>query len=177
VVKAMAKPNSNMSSSVSSGSEYHQSATDVTLESMDLSLSPFLDTDHPIKTYELLKMLVMFPVALLRGILAIVILVLTCTACMLVTYRESAMERGEPFSAWRKKVAGVIVSICARIFLFNAGFYWITVTGGDNLVHARKINSILVYNHVSYCDAAMLMAFFQSSGTLTIVICPVKYKC
>lgn len=156
----MTKPNS-----IVSNPEDRGNATDVTLESMDLSASPFLDTDHPIETYEMLKMLIMFPVAVLRGILAVVILAIVCTACMLVTCGESAMERGEPFSAWRKKAAGVVVGLGARIFLFNAGFYWVPVKGGDNLVHARKINSILVYNHVSYCDAAMLMAFFQSSGS------------
>lgn len=127
------------------------------------SNSPFIDLDHPVTRYEAIKLVVLFPLACLRSILLVVVLLITWGFCRLAVLGHHHKE-GNPLNNVRFLVVDQAVRFGSRAFVFLAGFLWISVKGKENLRKAKKARSILVFNHVSYVDPAMLLTQIRSSG-------------
>lgn len=125
--------------------------------------SPYIDLEHPVTRYEAIKLVVLFPLACLRSILLVVVLLVTWAFCRLAVLGHHHRE-GNPLNSLRFFVVDQSVRFGSRAFVFLAGFLWISVTGKENLYRAKKARSILVFNHISYVDPAMLLTQVRSSG-------------
>lgn len=117
---------------------------------------PFVRQDRGITFYEGLKMFIMTPVALVRFILCVLMLILLMVIIKIATLGMGKTLGKVPLSGFRRTMTLFIVPFC-RIILFISGFYWIPVYGKKNLDrrpgHAAPL---LIANHRSYLDPALL---------------------
>ena len=124
----------------------------------DLAQSPFLDLEHPITTYEALKLVLLFPLALVRVFLMLVIFASVWLPCRLyVAFRPPPSEGTE---ASRSAVIDWWVMVGSRALLFASGWMYIRLKGRQH-IHPSSRKTIFVYNHVCFSDPVLLLALLS----------------
>ncbi|KAL4435419.1 hypothetical protein ABPG77_006181 [Micractinium sp. CCAP 211/92] len=131
------------------------------LSEQQLAASPFIDCEHPVTTYEGVKLLLMAPVVVLK-LLVLALVVPYAWAILWVLLLGHAPQT--PMQPFRSFLVRQWVHQWGRFLLFLAGFYYIPVRGWRNMRAAEECRAILVFNHPSYVDAAAVPTFFTPSG-------------
>jgi lysophosphatidylcholine acyltransferase/lyso-PAF acetyltransferase len=107
-----------------------------------------------IPAYEILKMVVLLPVAVVRVLVFVASLLLGYLFTKVALFRaKNVLTR--PFPQWRRSLM-LPVRLFARVILFASGFHWIHITGKPA---PREEAPILVSNHVTFADPLFL--FFR----------------
>ncbi|XP_077248128.1 lysophospholipid acyltransferase LPEAT2-like isoform X2 [Tasmannia lanceolata] len=96
--------------------------------------------------YEWFKILVCFPIAILRLVIFGLALLVGFFATKLAL--QGWKDRHNPMPKWRCRVMW-ITRICARCILFSFGYHWIKRVGKPA---SRETAPIVVSNHVSYIE-------------------------
>ncbi|ESR58433.1 Lysophospholipid acyltransferase LPEAT2 [Citrus sinensis] len=109
--------------------------------------NPFLnDTPHVVGVYEFVKIVVCFPIVLIRLVLF--------GFCLLVGYLATKLalegwkDKQNPMPVWRSRLMWV-TRVCSRCILFSFGYHWIRRKGKPA---PRQIAPIVVSNHISYIE-------------------------
>lgn len=117
--------------------------------------SPFLDLDHPVTTYEFIKLVLLFPLALIRLISILVIFTLVWLPCRIHVLLHSAQSTQSTELLQSSRFIDWWVKVGSRALLFASGWMWITIKGKQ---HLEKSSTIFVYNHVTFADPVVLLA-------------------
>lgn len=67
------------------------------------------------------------------------------------------------------------VHVMNRLCLFVCGYYWIKVTGGDNLSEARRARALMVINHSAYFDMPVLFHVVTCSAVAMSAVQNVRH--
>ncbi|XP_044503966.1 lysophospholipid acyltransferase LPEAT2-like [Mangifera indica] len=111
------------------------------------TLNPFLnDTPEICGFYEVLKIVLCFPISLIRLVLFVLFLSVGYLATKLAL--EGWRDKQNPMPLWRSRLMWV-TRFCARFILFSFGYQWIRRKGKPA---SREIAPIVVSNHVSYIE-------------------------
>ena len=118
--------------------------------------SPFFDLDHPIGLYEGAKLVLLFPLALIRSLLMLVIFATVWLPCRIYV----AFRRSDGTDTSRSAVIDWWVKVGSRALLFASGWMFIRVKGRQ---HIRPPNrtTIFVYNHICFSDPVLLLALLS----------------
>lgn len=122
------------------------------------TFNPFLNDSQfakgSIPAYEIVKMVILLPVAVVRVLVFVVSLLSGYLFTKLALFRaKNVLTR--PFPQWRRSLM-LPVRLFARVNLFACGFQWIHIKG---MPVARDEAPILVSNHVTFADPLFL--FFK----------------
>lgn len=122
------------------------------------TFNPFLNDSQfangSIPAHEMLKMVILLPVAVVRVLVFVVSLLLGYLFTKLALFRaKNVLTR--PFPQWRRWLM-LPVRLCARVNLFACGFHYIHIKGRPA---PREEAPILVSNHVTFADPLFL--FFR----------------
>lgn len=146
--------------------------------------SPFLDVDHPITFYEGLKLVLMFPLALIRLLLMLVIFISVWLPCSI--YVAFQTSPSEATGASRSAFIDWWVMIGSRALLFASGWMFIRyvpkparwlsrlfptlshprtrsfvrVKGREHIQPPNR-TTIFVYNHICFSDPVLLLALLS----------------
>lgn len=120
-------------------------------------INTFIDLECPIGAYEAVKLVLMAPVVLAKGVLLSLVLVYAWAVLRVLLLGHTSQT---PLHRARRALVEAWVKFWARLLLFVGGFYRIRVTGRENLRAAQEARAVIVFNHVSYVDAAALAALF-----------------
>eukprot|EP00959_Pyramimonas_sp_CCMP1952_P065942 1376781-Pyramimonas_sp.AAC.1 len=129
----------------------------------DAQASPFVEMDSPFDLGERVKMVLLFPLAILR------IVLLLSVGVVAFSFSRIAMlglRDDEPLESWRRGVppfytsypstrsalAQSCIHTAARAALLVLGFWHIRVSGKENVKEAEKLRAVVVINHISYLD-------------------------
>jgi lysophosphatidylcholine acyltransferase/lyso-PAF acetyltransferase len=123
--------------------------------------NPFIAFRPKYPRLEILKCILMTPVALVRFVLILCIMILVCILCKFLII---GADLDKPFSLFRN-ILLYKVRFLLRVVLFIAGFYWIPVT---NLRRDNNICNIIVANHCSMFDHFKLAVDLGCSGASKI---------
>ncbi|KAK1558457.1 hypothetical protein Q3G72_002587 [Acer saccharum] len=116
------------------------------------------DTPGMTGVYEIVKILVCVPIALVRLVLF--------ALCLLVGYIATKLALGgwkdkqNPMPKWRCRIMW-ITRFCSRCILFSFGYHWIRRKGKPA---PREIAPIVVSNHISYIEP--IFYFYELSPTI-----------
>ncbi|KAK9051426.1 hypothetical protein SSX86_028053 [Deinandra increscens subsp. villosa] len=123
------------------------------------TLDPFRNHTPKIQgVYELIKVIVCVPIALIRLLLFGLCLAIGYVATKTALYGWK--DKQNPMPKWRCRVMW-ITRLCCRGILFSFGYHWINRKGKPA---PREIAPILVSNHVSYIDP--IFFFFELFPTI-----------
>lgn len=126
---------------------------------------PFVGTQPKFPKWELIKCILMTPIAVVRIILIILCLLFMWIFCKLATMDLGCKNNlDEPLSYFRKFWL-LIVRLLSRTILLIAGFYWIPVR---NLQTSDYKANIIVANHRSLYDQFKIFFEFGCSGATRI---------
>jgi 1-acyl-sn-glycerol-3-phosphate acyltransferase len=67
------------------------------------------------------------------------------------------------------------VHVMNRLCLFVCGYYWIKVTGWDNLREARRAQALMVINHSAYFDMPALFYVVTCSAVAMSAVQNVRH--
>ncbi|KAJ6972192.1 lysophospholipid acyltransferase LPEAT2-like isoform X7 [Populus alba x Populus x berolinensis] len=123
------------------------------------TLDPFRnDTPNIEGLYELIKIVICLPIAIVRLVLFGV-----CLAAGYVATKIALLgwkDKHNPMPKWRSRLMWVTRG-CTRCILFSFGYHWIKRKGK---LAPREIAPIVVSNHVSYIDP--IFYFFEFFPTI-----------
>ncbi len=123
-----------------------------------LESSPFLDLDHPLTPYEAMKLVLLFPLALVRLLLMLVIFTSVWLPCRIyVAFRK---PEGTNTDTSRSAVIDWWVKVGSRALLFASGWMFIKVQGRQHIQPPNR-TTIFVYNHVCFSDPVLLLALLS----------------
>ncbi|KAJ6334948.1 hypothetical protein OIU78_011730 [Salix suchowensis] len=123
------------------------------------TLDPFKnDTPYIEGLYELIKIVICLPIAIVRLVLFGVCLAIGYVATKIALGGWKDMHN--PMPKWRSRLMWVTRG-CARCILFSFGYHWIKRKGK---LAPREIAPIVVSNHVSYIDP--IFYFFEFFPTI-----------
>ncbi|XP_031285329.1 lysophospholipid acyltransferase LPEAT2-like [Pistacia vera] len=142
-----------------SGNPYEFIGSDGFSVSGPSTLNPFQNETPEIDgVYEVLKIVLCLPIALIRLVLF--------GLCLLVGYLATKLalegwkDKQNPMPLWRSRLMWV-TRICARCILFSFGYHWIRRKGKPA---SREIAPIIVSNHVSYIEP--IFYFYELCPTI-----------
>ncbi|KAJ0111334.1 hypothetical protein Patl1_00326 [Pistacia atlantica] len=142
-----------------SGNPYEFIGSDGFSASGPSTLNPFQNETPEIDgVYEVLKIVLCLPIALIRLVLF--------GLCLLVGYLATKLalegwkDKQNPMPLWRSRLMWV-TRICARFILFSFGYHWIRRKGKPA---SREIAPIIVSNHVSYIEP--IFYFYELCPTI-----------
>lgn len=123
--------------------------------------SPFLETRFPLTTYEVAKVVVLWPLAVVRVVSALLILAaVSLVSRAVLLYNGSEASRLGPLS---QRVVRLAVRTAACALLLALGIT-ARFEGLGNAARCDRRCAIGVFNHVSYIDALLVEAVFAASG-------------
>lgn len=118
------------------------------------TFNPFYNASEFSGAYEILKTVLMSPVAVVRVLVFVTTLILGYLITKLALYKaENVLTK--PFPKWRRSLM-LPVRLFARVNLFACGFQWVHMKGRPAPRHEAPI---LVSNHVTFADGLYL--FFR----------------
>ncbi|KAI9182651.1 hypothetical protein LWI28_027529 [Acer negundo] len=123
-----------------------------------ITADPFRNDTPGMTGYEIVKILVCVPIALVRLVLF--------ALCLLVGYVATKLALGgwkdkqNPMPKWRCRIMW-ITRFCSRCILFSFGYHWIRRKGKPA---PREIAPIVVSNHISYIEP--IFYFYELSPTI-----------
>ena len=149
----------------------HSEGRDV--DTCTLEQSPFLDLEHPITLYEAVKLVVLFPLAVIRLVLILFIFTLVWIPCRLYVAFQPSRSRCETAGGGERTLEedehpstedtlgsawiDWWVKLGSRCLLFAAGWWYIQVKGRQHISPDIQ-TTIFVYNHISFSDPVLLLA-------------------
>ncbi|KAK9828960.1 hypothetical protein WJX72_003052 [[Myrmecia] bisecta] len=124
--------------------------------------SPFLDLSSPLTAYEWFKLVIGFPVFILKLLLAAVGLPFVWLVVRLLTVNTPL---NQPLAPWRNNLLRPFVKFWAGVLVrIGFNFYAPRVKGYKNVKKAEACRAIIVFNHVSYTDGIILGSILAPSG-------------
>ncbi|KAK9839254.1 hypothetical protein WJX81_004479 [Elliptochloris bilobata] len=125
----------------------------------DTKHSPFLELQTPFTPGEAVKTAIMVPVAILRCMLALVLLIVLAGLSFIAA---CGWPLDQPFPPWRRNLV-VLGSKFAGAILLAIGCR-VRVRGWENVVKGRAAGALGLFNHTSYVDAVVMMWLLTPSG-------------
>ncbi|KAL6771092.1 PGA2 [Auxenochlorella protothecoides x Auxenochlorella symbiontica] len=124
--------------------------------------SPFIDIDSPITPQEAAKLILMFPMVLLRTLLLLVTVV---TGYIVMAALMALLPGGgKGGHGVRHAVVQSWIQVLCHVALFLSGFFSVKVTGRQHLKQAKASRAIVIFNHLSYVDPVLLVSLIPLSG-------------
>ena len=123
--------------------------------------SPFVDLESPLTSYEIAKLVLLTPLAILRAVMC-AFPILFLTICAEIAILNCDMEK--PLSGWRHILFRYSSIITMRSLLFIFGFYNIQLSGQKNIAEAYKKKAIIVFTHISWVDSFIFAWLMDSCG-------------
>jgi 1-acyl-sn-glycerol-3-phosphate acyltransferase len=87
----------------------------------------------------------------------------------------SPFDLFEGEAGWCAAVMSGTVHVMNRLCLFVCGYYWIRVTGSDNLHEARRAQALMVINHSAYFDMPVLFHVVTCSAVAMSAVQNVRH--
>lgn len=125
----------------------------------DVRSSPFIELKTPFTAYEAFKMVLLLPLVPIRLLVAVL-------ACSVIAVINTFAASNWPLTKPLPKARRDWVLFSKEIFivaLWMLGFR-VKVTGREHVKRAEQLGSVIVFNHVSYVDAPLVMWLFAPSG-------------
>lgn len=123
--------------------------------------SPFIELQTPLTAWEIVKMVVLLPTVPIR-LLLIACCIVGVAACNTIAIAGCDLDK--PLPRWRRRLVELSSQGFNAVILRLAGFWWPRVTGREHWEEGRKIGAIGIFNHVSYCDAFVIVWAFCPAG-------------
>lgn len=120
--------------------------------------APFLDYHSPMTALERMKVVFLAPLAIARLLVSIVGVVL---AWLIILFTLLGQHPTEPLPKWKEVVSRSTLKVTARVVLWVCAGGKVTVEGWENF---NEGHTPLIFNHVSYIDALVLVAYFAPCG-------------
>lgn len=133
----------------------------VQLDEEQVARSAFIDLQHPITFYEGLKLVLMAPVVVMKVLVLCVAVPYAWAVLALLLVGHTPQT---PMAPFRQFLVRQWIHQWGRFLLFVAGFFYIPTRGWHNMRAAEESRAILVFNHPSYVDAAVIASFLTPSG-------------
>eukprot|EP00798_Chlamydomonas_sp_ICE-L_P011193 gene11193-18810_t len=122
--------------------------------------SPFVELDRPFTAYEAFKMVVLLPLAIPRALIGCLALVLIALINVLAVLGCGDIEA--PMPAWRRRI--ILASKELLVVVVVMLGFKVTVKGRENIKKAEEAKAVVVFNHVSWLDAFILVWLLAPSG-------------